>query len=112
VLDASRGSAGEPADDVTCLTINYLFFALTEKGSFEGALREAWEVFFSTYLETSGDGELLDLVAPFYAWRTLVLASPAWYPGVSPETRDRLLRFAEKLLDGHTFTPQHVDELL
>lgn len=112
VLDASRGGAGEPADDVTCLSINYLFFALTSRGNFEGALREAWEVFYATYLSTSGDDELLDLVAPFFAWRTLVLASPAWYPNVPAQTRDRLLRFAEKLLDGRTFTPEHVDDLL
>ncbi|MDX1631782.1 MAG: phosphotransferase, partial [Thermoanaerobaculia bacterium] len=34
VLDCSRGGAGEPADDVTCLSINYPFFALLEHGTF------------------------------------------------------------------------------
>ncbi|HET9958197.1 MAG TPA: aminoglycoside phosphotransferase family protein, partial [Polyangiaceae bacterium] len=28
LLDASRGCAGDPADDVVCLTVNYLFFGL------------------------------------------------------------------------------------
>ncbi len=112
VLDASRGGAGDPADDVTCLTINYLFFALDERERFSGALRETWDVFFRTYLAATGDDDLLEIVAPFYAWRALVLASPAWYPDVSPSVRDRILRFAERLLAGQTFTPERVDDLL
>ena len=112
VLDTSRGGAGEPADDVTCLTINYLFFALDARGRFDGALREIWNVFYRTYLALTRDDVLLELVAPFFTWRALVLASPAWYPDVAPRVRDGLLSFAEKLLAGRTFTPEHVEELL
>jgi len=32
LLDRSRGEWGEPADDVTCLTMNYLFFSLQRSG--------------------------------------------------------------------------------
>ena len=52
VLDASRGGAGDPADDVACLSINYLFFALTTSGTFGGALRQVlrvWSVFLGYY---------------------------------------------------------------
>lgn len=112
VLDCSRGGEGEPADDVTALTLNYIFFALTQRGRFEGPYRELWDRFFATYLELSGDEELLEVVAPFFAWRGLVVASPVWYPRVADKTRDRLLRFVERLLDGEPFHPDTVDTLL
>jgi aminoglycoside phosphotransferase (APT) family kinase protein len=112
VLDASRGGAGDPADDVACLSINYLFFALVQRGRFDGALREAWDVFFRAYFSRTRDADLLEVIAPYYAWRALVLASPAWYPDVAPSVRDRLLRFVEGLLAGADFTPARVDALL
>lgn len=112
VLDCSRGGAGEPADDVTCLSLNYLFFALVARGEPDGALRALWDRFWRVYLDTTGDVELLTVVAPFFTWRALVLASPLWYPDVPPAIRDRLLRFAERLLGGAAFRPDEVDELL
>lgn len=112
VLDCSRGGVGEPADDVTCMSINYLFFALTAHGNFEGALRDLWNVFWETYLEASGDRDVMAWVAPFFTWRTLVLASPTWYPDVADSVRDRLFEFAERLLAGEPFEWQTVDELL
>ena len=112
VLDCSRGAAGEPADDVTCLGINYMFFALAHSGRFDGALRELWSDFWTTYLERTEDTEVLTLVAPFFTWRALVLASPTWYPDLQESARHILLRFAERLLDGAPFLPDRVEELL
>lgn len=112
VLDCSRGAAGEPADDVTALSINYLFFALQHRRRFDGALRLLWDDFWSTYLEASGDRQLLDIVAPFFTWRALVVASPVWYPEVAEEVRDQVLRFVERLLEGERFDPVRVEELL
>lgn len=116
VLDCSRGGAGDPADDVTCLSINYLFFTLaycdSGKAAFTGPLRELWEVFWATYLQETGDRQLLAVAAPFFAWRALVVASPAWYPNVSNVVRNRLIRFAERLLDGERFEPHAVESLL
>jgi hypothetical protein len=113
VLDCSRGGVGEPADDVTCLAVNFIFFALSGRGHFKnGPERELWNVFWSTYLEKSGDKELLEVVAPFFAWRLLVLASPIWYPMLDDEVRDQLLRFAERLLEGARFRPDDIAELL
>jgi aminoglycoside phosphotransferase (APT) family kinase protein len=113
VLDTSRGSEGDPADDVTCLSINYLFFALTSNnGRFAGAMRDLWDVFWKIYLERSRDLEVLEVVAPFFAWRALVLASPCWYPSISDEVRDKILCFAERLLEGERFDPTDVEELL
>jgi hypothetical protein len=112
VLDCSRGAAGEPADDVTCLSINYLFFALCARGRFDGALRELWHIFWDTYLTASGDAEVLRWVAPFFTWRALVVASPVWYPHIDDGLRRRLLGFAQRLLDDASFTPATVDVLL
>ncbi len=112
VLDTSRGSAGEPADDLTALSINYLFFSLTVSDAFAGALRQLWKVLWDAYLERTRDHGLLEVVAPFFAWRALVLAHPLWYPDVSESVRDRLLGFAERLLGGACFWPDAVETLL
>ncbi len=112
-LDCSRGAFGEPADDVTCMSLNYLFFALAGGSEcFDGALRQLWDAFFTTYLEASGDLELLNMVAPFYAWRGLVVASPVWYPGIADGVRERIFTFIERLLEGEAFHPSRIDALL
>ncbi len=111
LLDASRGSAGDPADDVTALSINYLFFALSSPGSWEQAFRPLWQRFWDVYLERSRDQELVSVVAPYFAWRALVVACPRWYPDASAELRDRLFSFVERLLAGEPFRPALADAL-
>src|SRR5206468_12792609 len=105
LLDASRGGAGDPADDVTSLTANFLAFSLIERGRFEGPLRALWSVFWRTYLEATGDRELLGVVAPFYAWRVLVLASPVWFPQMDVAVRQHLLGVGDRLPAGAGFDP-------
>lgn len=113
VLDASRGVTGDPADDVTCLSINYLFFALASGDrAFSGGLRELWSTFWRSYLGHTKDTELVEVVAPFFAWRALVVANPVWYPSVSDPVREVILRFAERLLAGEPFEPTSVEKLL
>lgn len=103
LLDASRGSQGDPADDVACLTINYLFFGVGRPGWASG-LGRLWDRFWQTYL--AGDRvDVLAAVAPFYAWRALVLASPKWYPHLGDADRDRILAFAERVLAAERFDP-------
>jgi Phosphotransferase enzyme family len=111
LLDSSRGSMGDPADDVTCLAINYVFFALEHQGSWQSAFRDLWFRFFRAYLEGSGDQELLDVAAPFLAWRGLVVANPVWYPNVSEDARDRVLRLIERALEAERFDPEMADEV-
>ncbi|MBI3178681.1 MAG: aminoglycoside phosphotransferase family protein [Deltaproteobacteria bacterium] len=112
VLDCSRGGCGEPADDVTCLAVNYLFFALSRRPRFDGALRELWDRFWQTYLDASGDSALLTVAPLYFAWRLLVLASPTWYPNLEVTVRDRLLTFAERLLAAERFEAFTVDRWL
>ena len=94
LLDASRGSEGDPADDVACLAINYVFFRA----------REPWQRFWTVYL-AGDDVDVLAGVAPFFAWRALVLASPKWYPHQTAAERDRILGFAERALAAERFDP-------
>ena len=112
VLDCSRGAAGEPADDVTCLSINYLFFSLIHHGALSGAYKQLWDVFWNSYLKNSRDRDILQVVAPFFAWRALVLASPVWYPNINADVRNRILSFAERLLQGTPFEPTNAADLL
>lgn len=105
VLDRSRGEWGEAADDVACLTLNYLFFALQRSGRLEGAFEQLFRGFWDRYLERSGDAELLEVVAPFFAFRALVVASPLWYPGLEEPLRRRLFDFTLAVLAESRFDP-------
>lgn len=111
LLDTSRGSQGDPADDVTCLSINFLFFALEKPASWRRGLGLLWDRFWTRYA-VGGDEELLEVTAPFFAWRALVLCNPRWYPRVREEDRDRLLRFTERVLAAPRFDPTWADAVL
>jgi hypothetical protein len=106
LLDTSRGSAGDPADDATCLAINYLFFGVTHPGAWQRALSGLWRAFWSEYLAATGDRALLSAAPPFFAWRALVLGNPRWYPAVTPAARDLLLRAAELALATGALDPE------
>ena len=68
--------------------------------------------FLGCYLERSGDGELLDVLPPFLAFRALVIAHPRWYPALTDLVRLRLLGFARRLLGATTFDPEGLHGLL
>ena len=107
--EASRGEFGDPADDVACLTANYFFFSLQRGGRREGSFESLFLRFWERYLEKSGDREMLQVVAPFYAFRGLVMASPLWYPALSDTIRQRLLSFVLAVLDRDSFDPGQVN---
>jgi len=111
-LDRSRGEWGEPADDVACLTLNYLFFSLRRAGRLEGDFETLWLRFWRRYLEASGDAEVLEVAAPFLAWRGLVMASPVWYPGLEERLRRRLFDFILNVLAAGRFDPGRANAYL
>jgi aminoglycoside phosphotransferase (APT) family kinase protein len=111
LLDRSRGAWGEPGDDVSCLAINYLFFSLQRCGRLDGPFAALWDTFWETYLEGSGDRDVLSVVAPFFAWRGLVVASPLWYR-VEEHVRRALFRFVEHVLAEDEFDPARVNGYL
>jgi Phosphotransferase enzyme family len=109
VLDRSRGEWGEAADDVCCLTLNYVFFSLRRCGRLEGDLENLFRRFWDRYLERSGDNALPEVAAPFFAFRALVMANPVWYPALQPGLRERILDFALNVLAAPRFDPARVN---
>lgn len=109
-LDRSRGEWGEAADDVTCLTLNYLFFSLQRAGRLEGDFETLWLRFWERYMERSGDREIAEVAAPFFAWRALVMANPVWYPSLADGLRRKLLQFALNVLAAERFEPRRANE--
>jgi hypothetical protein len=99
VLDASRGCRGDPADDVAAMGINFLLAGALAPQAWDRGLAPLYRAFFSSYLDATHDGALLEVIPPFLAWRLLVVASPVWYPGIPAQARDALLRVAEQSLD-------------
>jgi hypothetical protein len=112
VLDRSRGEWGEPADDVSCMATNYLFFALQRYGWLDGPFVRLYTTFWETYLELRPDDELLNVVQPWLAWRALVLASPQWYPSLTPAVRHKLLVFAQRAMAEDTFQWRDINRYL
>ena len=111
LLDTSRGSEGDPADDVACLAVNDVFFALSRPRAWDGGLGQLWHRTWA-HVARRGDDELLEVVAPWLAWRLLVLANPVWYPRVSEAERDALLCLAERALDAPRFDPAWGDDVV
>ncbi len=112
VLDRSRGEWGEPADDVTALTINYIFYSLQRYGKLGGAFQKLFDVFWNNYLDKTEDDEILEIVQPFYAWRSLVVASPIWYPHIPLEIRKKLFNFIHNVLETEKFELKAVNSYL
>ena len=99
VLDRSRGEWGEPADDTSCMTINYLFYSLQTYGELTGTFETLFNLFWKNYLDKTSDEEMLTAIQPFYAWRGLVIASPIWYPSLSLDVRAKLFNFIRNVLE-------------
>jgi aminoglycoside phosphotransferase (APT) family kinase protein len=109
LLDRSRGEWGEPGDDVTSLTMNYLFFSLQRSGRLDGNFESLFHRFWDRYLAKSGDKEMMAVAAPFFAFRGLVMAHPLWYPKLSKDVRRKLFNFIQAVLSQNSFDPAEVN---
>ncbi len=112
LLDRSRGPWGEPADDVTALAINYIFFSVRKHGDVRGAYLEGLKVFIDEYIRISGDKEILEMTAPFFAFRCSVVANPVFYPDLSSGARRKIFNFARAVLSAERFEVEKVNEYL
>lgn len=112
VLDRSRGQWGEPADDVSTMTCNYLLYSLYSGPQLSGDFEKLYLALWDTYLEKTNDREILEVIAPFYVFRGLVIASPQWYPGHPLEVRQALFRFMENILDDSSFDYTRMNKYL
>jgi hypothetical protein len=105
IIDRARGEWGDPADDVISLTMNYLFFALQGSGRVGGPLGTLFDRFWTRYLDATGDREMLEVAAPFVAFRGLVMANPRWYPQLPKGVRRAILAFVDSVLAAPVFEP-------
>ena len=112
VLDRSRGKWGEAADDVSAMSINYLFYSLRTYGELKGPFKELFSLFWENYLDKTGDEEILEVVQPFFAWRGLVIASPVWYPNLPLDVRVKLFSFTKNVLEIERFDFGEIDSYI
>ncbi len=120
VLDRSRGEWGEPAGDLAAMAVNYLLFGVLESCAaapgkpprLDGAFLELFKALFQEYLDLTKDAELLDVIAPFFVFRCLVVASPEWYPDHPPQVRQALFTFMERVLEEPRFDYTRVNGYL
>ncbi len=100
LLDASREEHGLAADDLTALSINYIWYALKTTGGFKGPFSELFIRFWENYLERTGDRSALIAAPLFFAFRAAVVAHPVFYPDQSPATRKKIFDFILNVLGG------------
>jgi hypothetical protein len=111
-LDRSRSEWGEPADDVASMSINYLLFSIQTHDKLVSPFDQLYELFMRTYLDRTGDEELLEVIQPFYVWRSLVVASPIWYPNLGRDNRRRFFNFIRAVLDTDRFDVKAINSYL
>ncbi|MFC1848319.1 aminoglycoside phosphotransferase family protein [Chloroflexota bacterium] len=109
VLDRSRGEWGDPADDIATMTCNYFLYGLYTNLCLSGDFEKLYMAFWKEYLKETEDYEILEIIAPFYVFRGLVLANPEWYPSHPVEVREALLRFVENVLTEPCFDYSNIN---
>ncbi len=112
VLDRSRGELGDGADDVATMACNYILYGLYDKPMITGPFENMYMTFFEEYLSRTNDTEMLEVIAPFFVFRALVIASPIWYPNHPIEVRQGLFRFMINILKDHKFDYKNVNKYM
>ena len=112
VLDASRELWGEPADDLTTLAINYIWFAVQHKGNFSGPFAELFHLFFDNYLRKTRDRGILEIVGLFFAFRGAVVIHPIFYPSQANSVRKKMFNFIKNTLGERFFHSDRINEHL
>lgn len=108
LLDRSRGSWGEAADDVSCLGMNYIHYAVKDRGTFDGPFADLLRIFLDAYLEKTEDAGFFEIAQPFFAFRALVVANPKFYPNDTIETKRKLIEFGLSVLETARFDPEKI----
>lgn len=102
---AGREAIGDAADDVAALAMSYVIAAVLHPRSWRSGIGPLWLAFWVDYLAGSADGEVLEVIAPFFAQRALAAASPLGHPDLTEAQRQALIGFTEHVMDGSAFDP-------
>jgi hypothetical protein len=55
---------------------------------------------------------MLEVAAPFFVFRGLVMANPVWYPHLNDDVRRKLFGFMTSVLNSSIFEPSKVNQYL
>lgn len=111
LLDRSRGEWGEAADDLAAMAINYVFFSLRAGHAANGPFRALFKSFFEIYITDTEDLDVLRVIAPYFVWRALVVASPVWYPTLAPNVRARVIDIVASVMERDSLDLDDLDLL-
>jgi hypothetical protein len=112
LIDRGRGPWGEAADDLSSYTINYLSYALQSEKKWKGPFKKMFLKFFDIYLKKSRDKEILKFLAPFFAFRGVVVTHPVFYPKLPVRSKKMMLNFVKNVLQEKEFDPNKVKHYL
>ena len=112
VLDRSRGEWGEPGGDLATMAVNYLLWSLYSHDHLNGPYEKMYRAYFEEYLAQTGDSEIFEVMAPFFVFRCLVIASPQWYPDHPPAVRQRLFKLMENVLEDDVFDWENINKYM
>lgn len=103
MLDSARVIWGEPADDVTSILMNFIWYALRKEGTYTGDFKELGDIFWNKYIELTGDKDIIKIAPIYFAFRGLVVGHPDFYPDQTEETRKKLYNFVENVQNGFEY---------
>ncbi len=112
VLDRSRGEWGEPGGDLATMAVNYLLWSLYDHDRLNGPFETMYRAYFEEYFMQTGDTEVLEVMAPFFVFRGLVIASPEWYPDHPQQVRKRLFNFMTNVLEDDVFDWENINKYM
>ncbi len=126
VLDRSRFRYGDPADDTTCLTMNFINYSVMTYGEFKDPFKKLTELFFAQYFKKREDNEMLKVSPLFFAFRALVCIHPVFYSAEWLKNHDfkkesiedlnnskkKIINFAKNILNEEEFNVKKINSYL
>jgi len=126
VFDRSRFRYGDPADDITALSMNFINYSMMSYGEFRDPFKKLTELLFQGYFKNRGDKELLKVAPLFYAFRALVCIHPVFYSaewmkvhGFGKErieslndSKKKIINFARNILNEEEFDIKKINSYL
>ena len=123
VLDRSRFRYGEPADDTTCLTMNFINYSVMSYGDFRDPFKRLAEIFFEEYFKHKKDDEMFEVSPLFFAFRAIVCIHPVFYSKEwmrshgfsenriekSDESKRKIINFMRNILDEKEFDVEKIN---
>jgi len=126
VLDRSRFRYGEPADDTTALTANFITYSVFAYGEFKDPYKELLELFFMEYFKKRNDPGMFQVSPLFYTFRSLVSIHPLFYNAewlkkhgfneervkLLGESKRKIINFARNILNEDEFNIKKINSYL